>query len=303
MMTAAPASRSVGDRFAHWPHWHILRDYALILVGAAVLAFSLHLFLIPAQLVAGGLSGAAQLINSLTGWPVGTLIFIGNIPLFVLGWKMLGGRRFLARTVFASFAFSAILDGLAWLWPNAILTDDLLLDALYGGVVAGIGAGLVFRAQATTGGTDILARILERRFSMPLSQGYLLTDGLIVLLAGLAFGWERALYSVVALYIGGAVMDVVINGSKVSRVVTIITRKPEAVAQRILHDLQRGVTEWDGRGVYTGQEKTVLLTVVGRAEIAQLKAIIHEEDAAAFVIVGQAQETLGEGFRRLADGL
>jgi uncharacterized membrane-anchored protein YitT (DUF2179 family) len=302
-MTAAPTPRrTLRDRFAHWPHWHIVRDYALILAGTSVLALSLHLFFIPAQLVAGGLSGAAQLVNSLTGWPVGALIFLGNIPLFVLGWKMLGGRRFLARTIVASFLFSAILDGLATLWPDAILTDDLLLDALYGGIVAGIGAGLVFRAQATTGGTDILARVLERRFSMPLSQGYLLTDGLVVLLAGLAFGWERALYSVVALYIGGSVMDVVINGTKVVRVATIITRRPEPVARRILHDLQRGVTEWDGRGVYTGQDKTILLAVVGRAEVAQLKAIIHEEDPAAFVIVGQAQETLGEGFRRLADG-
>lgn len=281
--------------------WHFARDYALILLGVTILALSLHVFFIPNQLVAGGLSGAAQLINSVTGWPVGTLMFIGNIPLFFLGWKMLGGRRFLARTIFASFMFSLILDGMELLWPNAAVTDDLLLDALYGAVLAGIGAGLVFRAQATTGGTDILARILERRFSLPLSQGYMLTDGVVVFLAGLAFGWERALYAVVALYIGGAVMDVVVNGSNVTRVVTIITRRPEPVAQRILHDMERGVTEWTGRGVYTGQEKAVLMCVVARADLAQIKAILHEEDPEAFVIIGQAQETLGQGFRRLAD--
>jgi uncharacterized membrane-anchored protein YitT (DUF2179 family) len=279
----------------------IARDYALILFGSALLAVSMHLFFIPNELVAGGLSGTAQIINSFTGWPIGTLTFVLNIPLFVLGWFYLGGYRFLARTVIASFVFSAVLDGLQYFWPGVRLTDDLALNALYGGVTAGVAVGLLFRARATSGGTDILARILERRFGMPLSQAYLYTDGLVVFLAGLTFGWERALYAVIALYIGGVLVEVTLNGSNVMRVATIITTRPQAVADRILADLERGVTEWAGHGMYTGAERHVLLCAVSRADTVMLKEIIHDVDPAAFVIIGQAQEVFGEGFRSLRE--
>ncbi|HEY1409170.1 MAG TPA: YitT family protein [Promineifilum sp.] len=280
----------------------ILRDYALILLGSALLAISMHLFFIPHQLVAGGLSGTAQIISSFTGWPIGTLTFALNVPLFILGWFQLGGYRFLARTIVASFLFSIILDGLRLLWPNFYLTDDLALNALYGGVTAGVAVGILFRARSTSGGTDILARILERRFGTPLSQAYLYTDGLVVLLAGLAFGWERALYAVIALYIGGVMVEVTLNGSNIMRVVTIITSKPAAVSERIMADLQRGVTDWTGRGMFTGEERHVLLCAISRADTVLIKAIINEVDPDAFVIIGQAQEVFGEGFRSLREG-
>lgn len=279
----------------------IARDYAVMVVGSAMLAVSMHLFFIPHLLVAGGLSGTAQIINNFTGWPIGTLSFVLNIPLFILGWVYLGGHRFLARTVFASFVFSAALDGLQWLWPDVTLTEDLALNALYGGVTAGVAVGLLFRARSTSGGTDILARILEKKFGVPLSQAYLYTDGLVVFLAGLAFGWERALYAVIALYVGGVLVEVTLNGSNVMRVATIITTQPQAVADRILADLERGVTDWTGRGMYTGAERHVLLCAVSRAETVVLKAIVHEVDPAAFVIIGQAQEVYGEGFGNLKE--
>ena len=148
----------------------IIRDYLLIILGSVLLAISMHLFFIPHRLVAGGLSGTAQLINNFTGWPIGTVSFVLNIPLFALGWFYLGGHRFLARTVFASFAFAVVLDGLQFLWPVVVITDDLARNTLYGGVTAGVAVGLIFRARATSGGTDILARILERKFGTPLSQ-------------------------------------------------------------------------------------------------------------------------------------
>ncbi len=279
----------------------LLRDYALMLLGSALLALSMHLFFIPHQLVAGGLSGTAQLINNFTGWPIGTLSFILNIPLFILGWRFLGGYRFLARTVIASFLFSVILDGLELFWPDVLLTGDLALNALYGGITAGVAVGLLFRARATSGGTDILARILERRFGTPLSQAYLYTDGVVVFLAGLTFGWERALYAIIALYVGGVLVEVTLNGSNVMRVATIITAQPEAVAERVLAELERGVTQWTGRGMYTGAERHVLLCAVSRTDTVLLKSIIHEVDPQAFVIIGQAQEVLGEGFRPLRE--
>ena len=186
-------------------------------------------------------------------------------------------------------------------WPGVSLTDDLALNALYGGVTAGVAVGLLFRAKATSGGTDILARILEKRFGTPLSQAYLYTDGLVVFLAGLIFGWELALYAVIALYVGGVLVEVTLNGSNVMRVATIITTQPQAVADRILADLERGVTDWTGRGMYTGEERHVLLCAVSRVDTVLLKGIIHEVDPSAFVIIGQAQEVLGEGFRSLKE--
>ena len=279
----------------------IIRDYALIVLGSVLLAVSMHLFFIPHQLVAGGLSGTAQLINNFTGWPIGTVSFVLNIPLFVLGWFYLGGHRFLARTVFSSFVFAVVLDGLQLLWPDVVITDDLALNALYGGVTAGVAVGLIFRARATSGGTDILARMLERKFGTPLSQAYLYTDGIVVFLAGLAFGWERALYAVIALYVGGVLVEVTLNGSNIMRVATIITTEPQAVADRILADMERGVTEWSGRGMYTGTERHILLCAVSRTDTVMLKAIIHEADPHAFVIIGQAQEVFGEGFRSLKE--
>ena len=279
----------------------IIRDYALIVLGSVLLAVSMHLFFIPHQLVAGGLSGTAQLINNFTGWPIGTVSFILNIPLFILGWFYLGGHRFLARTVFSSFVFAVVLDGLQLLWPDVVITDDLALNALYGGVTAGVAVGLIFRARATSGGTDILARMLERKFGTPLSQAYLYTDGIVVFLAGLAFGWERALYAVIALYVGGVLVEVTLNGSNIMRVATIITTEPQAVADRILADMERGVTKWSGRGMYTGTERHILLCAVSRTDTVMLKAIIHEADPHAFVIIGQAQEFFGEGFRSLKE--
>lgn len=301
MARARERIRQLRENRKHETFWRIARDYALIIFGSALLAVSMDLFFIPNNLVAGGLSGTAQIINSFTGWPIGTLTFVLNIPLFVLGWFYLGGHRFLARTVFAAFTFSIILDGLQLYWPGVTLTNDLALNALYGGVTAGIAVGILFRAKATSGGTDILARILERKFGMPLSQAYLYTDGVVVFLAGLTFGWERALYAVIALYVGGVLVEVTLNGSNVMRVATIITTQPQAVADRILADLERGVTDWSGRGMYTGLERHVLLCAVSRADTVLLKGIIHETDPNAFVIIGQAQEVLGEGFRSLKE--
>jgi uncharacterized membrane-anchored protein YitT (DUF2179 family) len=291
--------RTIRERLLPPQRLAFLLDYTLIFAGALIQALSMHLFFIPAQLVAGGLSGSAQLVNSLTGWPVGTMVLVGNIPLLLLGWRYLGRRRFLVRTAVAATAYSVAIDALEWLLPSGGITGDLLLNALYGGVVGGIGAGLVFRARATSGGSDILARLLDRYLGIPLSRGYLYTDGLVVFLAALAFSWEHALYAMVALYIGAAVTEFTLTGPRLFYVATIITAQPEAVAAAIMRDLQRGVTTWSGQGMYTGEARQLLLCAVSRAEVTQLKAIVHEIDSAAFLIVGQAQEVLGEGFRAL----
>ena len=244
-----------------------IRDYVLILLGAVLQALSMVLFYIPGKLAAGGVSGTAQIINSFTGWPIGVMVLIFNIPLFFLGWRFLGGRRFLARTIVATVAYSTLLDGLTFFLPKDGLTPDPVLNALYGGVVGGIGVGLVFRAQGTSGGTDILARLLGRWRGIPVSQSYVLTDGLVVLWAGLAFNWELALYALVALYVSGLTTEATLEGSGVVRTATIITSQPQAVADKILSDLQRGVTMWPGVGMYSGQEQKIFFFPLPPAQL------------------------------------
>ncbi len=280
--------------------WSRLRDYALITIGCVIQALAMDLFLIPAKLAAGGVSGAAQIINSYTGWPIGGMVAVLNLPLFFIGWRYLGGRRFMARTVFTVALYSALVDGLIAFLPKSGLTPDPFLNALYGGVLGGVGVGLVFRAQGTTGGTDIIARILGRWRGIPLSQSYLMTDTLIVLLAGLAFSWELALYAVVSLYISGLAAEATAEGVGIVRAATIITSQPQAIADKIMSDMARGVTMWPGTGMYSGEERRVLFVAVSRSEVSQLKAIIQEADPLAFVVIGQAHEALGEGFKPLS---
>jgi uncharacterized membrane-anchored protein YitT (DUF2179 family) len=275
-----------------------VRDYGLILIGALLQALSMDLFLVPGQLAAGGVSGAAQIINRYTGWPIGLMIVLGNIPLIILGWRGLGGRRFMVRTVVAVIVYAALLDVLRQFMPPG-LTKDPVLNSLYGGVVGGAGLGLVLRGQATSGGTDILARLLGQWRGIPLSQSYLITDALVVLLAGLTFSWTLALYALVALYVSGLAAEVAAEGSAVVRTATIISAKPEAVATQILKDLERGVTAWPGVGMYSGKPRQILFCAVSRAEVGQLKAIVREIDPDAFVVIGQAHEALGEGFKPL----
>jgi uncharacterized membrane-anchored protein YitT (DUF2179 family) len=277
-----------------------LRDYLLIILGALMQALAMDLFLVPGELAAGGVSGAAQIVHRYTGWPIGVMIIVANLPLFGLGWRYLGGRRFLGRTVAAVVLYSVLLDVLAPLVPRG-LTADPVLNSLYGGLLGGLGMGLVFRGQGTSGGTDILARLLGRWRGIPLSQSYLITDALVVFLAGLAFSWELALYALVALYVSGLAAEVAAEGTGVVRTATIITSRPEAVAGEIMRDLQRGVTSWPGTGMFSGESRQILFCVVTRAEIGQIKAIIHEADPQAFVVIGQAHEALGEGFKPLRE--
>ena len=277
-----------------------LRDYSLLVLGAVVQAASMDLFFIPGQIASGGVSGLAQVLNQHTGWPIGMMVLVMNVPLFVLGWRYLGGRRFLIRTIFTVALYSVLVD-LGRLIVPVGPTRDPMLNALYGGVVGGLGMGITFLGQGTGGGTDILARVLAKLRGIPLAQSYLVTDALVILLGGFTFGPERALYAILALYIGGAAAEVITEGSNVVRTAVIISTKPREVADAILSELERGVTGLHGEGMYTQKERTVLYVVISRSEVSRLKAIIHEIDPDAFVVIGQASEALGEGFRPLKE--
>ena len=277
--------------------WIALRDCLFIAAGALLQALAIRLFLVPAQLVSGGVSGLAQIIYYYTGWPIGVMILLGNLPLFLLGWRFLGGPRFALRTAFAVVAVAFFTDFLVFFLPQEGLTTDLVLNTLYGGLISGVGYGLVYRGRGTSGGSDILARILNHWRAIPISQSYLLTDSLIILLAGLSFSWENALYALVLLYVSGIAAEAVTEGSNVVRTALIITHQPKPVTDNILNQMQRGVTLLPARGAYSGVERTVLYCVISRSEVAQLKALVREADPQAFMVIGQAHEALGEGFR------
>ncbi len=280
-------------------YWPDIRDYSLVVAGSLVQALGLRLFLVPAQLASGGISGISQLINHFTGWPIGLMVFIGNIPLFLLGWRMLGGRRFTIRTLVAVGTYSFFTDAILWLpvFPREGITSDLVLNSLYGAVVSGVGYGLVYRGQGTSGGSDILARILNRWRGISMTQSYLMTDALVILGAGFVFGWQRALYAIITLYVSGLVVDTTMEGAGTVRSALIVTDLCKEISDRILTEMERGVTILAGTGAYTGESRPVLYCVVTRSEVQQLKRIVHEVDPKAFMVVGAAHEALGEGFQ------
>jgi uncharacterized membrane-anchored protein YitT (DUF2179 family) len=279
--------------------WMAVRETLFITAGALLQALAIRLFLVPAQLVTGGVSGLSQILNYYTGFPIGLMIFLGNLPLFLLGWRFLGGPRFALRTAIAVVMVSFFTDFLVFFLPDQGLTTDLVLNTLYGGLISGLGYGLVYRGRGTSGGSDILARILNHWRGIPISQSYLLTDALVILLAGLSFSWEHALYALVVLYVSGIAAEATAEGSNVVRTALIVTSQPQAVTDYILHEMQRGVTLVPARGAFTGAERTVLYCVISRSEVAQIKALVREADPQAFMVIGQAHEALGEGFRNL----
>ncbi len=286
---------------AQQKRWSTLLDYSLILVGATIQAIALRLFLVPADLASGGISGIAQLINHYSGWPIGLMVFVGNVPLFALGWRFLGGRRFALRSALAVVVFSAVTDLIPrlGLLPTGGITDDILLNALYGAILSGAGYGLVYRARGTSGGSDVIARILTHFRGIPMSQSYVAVDAAVVLGAGFVFGWKQALYALIALYVSGIVAEGILEGRGTVRTVLIVSAEATKISDRVLDEMERGITLLQGKGAYSGDARTVMYCVITRSEVAQLKAIVREADPQAFIVIGDAYEALGEGFKSL----
>ena len=289
-------------------YWPNLKDYLLIILASLIQAASLWIFFVPANLASGGVSGISQLINHFTGWPIGLMVLIGNVPLFLLGWRFLGGRRFAMRTAAAIITYSLLTDLLmkipAFVHYSDILINDLkgdiFLNSLYGAIISGVGFGLVYRARGTSGGSDILARILNKWRGVSMTQSYLMVDTAVILSAGFIFGWKAALYAMITLYVSGLVSETVLEGGGTVRTAMIITNRPEDVSARVIENLERGVTYLEGRGAYTGNSRPVLYCVVSRSEVSTLKTIVHEIDPDAFMVIGVAHEALGEGFMPLS---
>ncbi len=291
-------------------HLPAVRDYVVIAFSSLIQAIALRLFFIPANLASGGVSGIAQIVaHSFPKLPIGIgmMILIGNIPLFILGWRFLGGLKFAMRTALAILAYSLFTDLLLKIplftsYSQVLINDlqgDIFLNALYGAIVGGIGYGLVYRARGTSGGSDILARILNHWRGVSMTQSYLMVDTGVILAAGFVFGWKQALYAMITLYVSGLVSETVLEGGTTARTAMIVTSKVHEIAATVLKNMERGVTVLNGTGAYTGEARPVLYCVISRAEVATLKAIVNEIDPDAFMVIGVAHEALGEGFMPL----
>ncbi len=274
-----------------------LKDYLLLTIGALILAINLNIFLAPANIAPGGVAGMALIINHLTGWPIGATMLVLNIPMVWLGYRYLGRFQFLTRTLYVVLLYNVGVDVLGPWLPDGI-TDDLLLNALYSGVVGGIGSGLIFRGRGTSAGTGVVSRVLQLKTGIPVSQLYILTDGGVIAIIGFVFGWGSALYSLISLFVWGLATDYVLEGPSVIRTAFIITDKAEAVAGALLGRLGIGVTAWAGRGMFTEAEHTVLFCTLSRPDVNTLKNIVAEADPHAFVVIGQGHQAKGGVLRQ-----
>jgi uncharacterized membrane-anchored protein YitT (DUF2179 family) len=287
------------DRFQRWGQiiWPILRDVFLMTLGAAIAAAGTRIFLIPNQVVIGGVTGIAIIVNSFWQWPVGVIVAVINVPLLLISMRYLGGWKFALRTLYTIAIMSLALEYSAGLLPA--VTKDPLLYSLYGGLLAGVGGGLIFRARSTGGGFDIVARLLEQRFGIAPGRSALLMNGVIYSVAFVLYGPEKILYAILVSFVVSRAVDAVLSLGSGMNQVFIITDCADAVGAAVMRDLKRGVTVMDARGGYTGAERAMLLCVMTRSEVPTLTALVAATDPKAFVVVGEAIEVFGKGFRAL----
>ncbi len=265
-------------------------------LGVLLTALGLDLFLIPNKIAAGGVSGIATILHYIIHVPVGATMLALNVPLFVLGILRMG-LPFGFRSLYGTISLSLAVDLLAPVLP--VPTQDVLLASLYGGVLVGLGLGLVFRYKGTTGGTDLAAVVLRTYTGANIGTLLFLVDGMVVLAAWVTFdSAELAMYALLTIFIVSWLIDVVQEGLSYAKAFLIISRRSPDIAKAIVEGLDRGATAWPARGVYTGTEREVVLTVVNRSEVSRLKEIVYGADPGAFVILADVHEVLGEGFKR-----
>lgn len=268
-------------------------NWFTMLLGTAIMAVAIKMVFDPVNLVTGGVSGVGIIVKELSGIPLWLTNTMLNIPLFLAAF-FVKGWKFIRRTVVATVGLSFFL----YVLPDINLgMDDIFLSALFGGVISGVGTGLVFMARSTTGGTDLLAAVLQhymRHFSV--AQIMQVLDGMVVLAGAWIFGLQFALYAIIAVFVVGKVTDGILEGMKFSKIAYIISDKSNEIAEAIMNELERGVTGLNGTGMYSGNAKNVLFCVVSKKEIVLVKDIVSKIDDNSFVIVTDAREVLGEGF-------
>lgn len=276
-------------------------EYVGITIGCALMAVSLNFFLKPNMIAPGGVTGLAIVIEGLIGIPIDVTNLVINIPLFITGLMILG-KAFGAKTAYAILILSGFIRlFLIMFGEGAMITHDVLLAAIYGGVLLGVGLGAVFRFGGTTGGTDLAGAILNKYFpTVSTAKLMMILDLMVVATAGIVEkNIETSLYSVIALYITVKLADFIVEDLSYAKAFYIISNDSETIGDRIIQEIGRGVTALEGRGLYTGNKKDVLMCVVNRVQVAKLKKIVYEIDEKAFIMVTTIHEVLGEGFKEI----
>lgn len=270
-----------------------IKEMLGICLGALIFSFGLNYFIIANHLAEGGLTGVALILYYLFNLPVGATYMILNVPLLIFSWRVVG-REFALKTLFGTAAVSLAID-LTSMWKEPM--EDMLLAALYGGSVMGLGLGVIFLFGGSSGGVDIIARAINQKKGWPVGRALLIVDAVVIAAVGLFFGREVFMYTLVAVFVATNVIDFVQDGAYSAKALTIISNASDAIAKRIAEDLDRGATIFSAKGAFTSQERSVLYCVVSRTELFKIKSLIREIDPQAFVIVNEVHEVLGEGFR------
>lgn len=282
-----------------------IREYLIIIIGCIMMAIAIESFFNAYSLVTGGVTGLAIVIRDLSdrvGYPMPIWLtnILLNVPLFLLGLRT-KGKDFLTRTLFATITLSVALYFAKYIPPIEAGEQDLILIAIFGGVISGLGLGLVFRCFATTGGTDLAASILHNYYRhVSVSRILFVMDSLVILVGLFVFGPTKAMYAIVAVFVSSKAIDMILEGMSFAKAAFIISNRSDEIAAALMSELSRGVTGLSGRGMYTRHDKNVLLCVVSVKEVVKVKELVRELDPNAFVIVADVREVLGEGFQSIA---
>ncbi|MBP1673584.1 MAG: YitT family protein [Bacteroidetes bacterium] len=280
-----------------------LISYSYLVLGTFILALGYAFFMTPYKIIPGGIYGISIVLHHKFDFPVGMAALFFNLPLTLIGLKMLG-PKFGAKT-FVCFILTALFtDGLVLLWGSdpLQLQDEVLLASIFGGAIMGVGVGLIFKSRASSGGSDVIASILSKYTKIPLGTQLMIVDSIIVIVGFAVFkDWKIPLYSWLTIFIMGKVIDVVLHGFSDDKTIFIISSKSEEIRMAIIHDLKRGGTIFNGKGMYTKEDKEVLYTVVNRREVTDLVNYIFEIDPEAFISIQDAHEIIGKGFKSIKE--
>ncbi|HEU4963429.1 MAG TPA: YitT family protein [Bacilli bacterium] len=275
--------------------FHLKRAF-FITLGAMLVGVGLELFLVPNSIIDGGIIGISILSAHLTGWPIGLFTFLLNLPFLLVGYKQIG--RTFAVTTLCAVALMSIFVSL--LHPVDVITKDMLLACVFGGVLLGIGVGTIIRYGGSLDGTEIVAILFTRKSAFSVGEIVMFFNIFILGSAGFVFGWDHAMYSLIAYFIAFKMIDITIEGLDESKSVTIISEMPDEISEAIQHRLGRGVTHIYGKGGYTGEDKELLYVIVTRLELAKLKSIVMEYDPGAFIAIEHVADVTGGRFRKKA---
>lgn len=276
------------------PLKEVVKRTILITIGAVIMAVGLEIFLVPNQVIDGGIVGVSIMLSHITGIKLGLFIFILNIPFFFIGYKQIG-KTFAFSTLYGIVILSI---STTFLHPVAAFTQDILLASLFGGIVLGIGVGMVIRYGGSLDGTEILAILSSKRLPFSVGEIIMFVNLFILASAGFVFSWDRAMYSLLAYYVAFKIIDITIKGLDESKSVWIISENYEEIGDALLHRLGRGVTYLKGEGAFSGDDKKVIFCVITRLEEAKLKDIVAEHDPSAFLAIADIAEVRGGRFKK-----